>query len=44
MKNLHTIDGEVVNFGKLHDPDEQGEIRVVQMPSREEIHSVIGAR
>lgn len=44
MNNLQLINNEVVNFGKLHDPNEQGKIRVVQTPAGEEIMYVIGAR
>ena len=44
MNDLHTIGDEIINFGNLHDPGEPGSIRVVQMPSGEEIRFVLGAR
>ena len=42
MTDLHTICGEVHNFGPLQDSDEQGTIRVVHTPRGDEIRWVLG--
>lgn len=41
MSEMHLVAGHVHNFGRLNDPDEPGNIRVVQTPRGEEVRWVI---
>jgi hypothetical protein len=42
MSDLQRIGREIYNFGKLHEPDDRGAVRVVQTKSGEEVRWVLG--